>query len=178
MGNIKRPFRVVKYQSEWAKTYQREKNVISRVFGKDALRIEHIGSTSVPGIWAKPQVDILVLVHDLKRVAKYIKGLTAKGYTYRPNYIDHLTEEYFTKDAPSGERLVSLHIKLKDDQSALSNVYFRDYLRLHPKDRDKYSKAKLLSYREHKNDPMSYHTGKKKVLGALVKKAQKWYESA
>ena len=77
-----RPYTVVPYDPNWVLIYGKEKEIISNVFGEIALRIEHIGSTSVEGIWAKPQVDILVIVEDSSQVDDLIKPMLAQGYNY------------------------------------------------------------------------------------------------
>lgn len=156
--------------------YEKERTIISGVFGKTALAIEHIGSTAVPGIWAKPQIDILVMVENLNQVDKFIDRMIAKGYNYHNDSVVP-GEKYFTRDIPGGERLVSVHVCDKNNQRSTASVYFRDYLRSHPEDRDLYSEAKLRAYNNGKTNRIDYPAGKKDVLISLIEKAKKWHEA-
>lgn len=171
-----RPYTVVPYDPNWVLIYGKEKEIISNVFGEIALRIEHIGSTSVEGIWAKPQVDILVIVEDSSQVDDLIKPMLAQGYNYHEDFLE-FDEHYFTRDEPSGERTVSIHVRPKDNPESISPIYFRDYLRSHPEERDLYSEEKRRSYNEGKTDRVEYSKIKKEVLEQLKERAKKWYET-
>lgn len=104
-----RSYTVVPYNKEWAEKYEQEQKIIASIFGKKAVRIEHIGSTSIEGMWAKPQIDILVIVDDLSAVDDIIISMESKGYVYEEDF-NKYNERYFTRDAPSGERSVSVHV--------------------------------------------------------------------
>jgi len=168
-----RPYSVVPYNPQWAERYEEEKKIIAGIFKENALRIEHIGSTSVEGMWAKPQIDVLVTVEDLQMVDKFIDQMESKGYVYQADFNKH-NERYFTRDVSSGERLVSVHIMQKDNPKAPSLIYLREYLQQNPKDRDLYSRIKKEAY-ESGVDRAEYPERKKEVLDAMIKRAEEWH---
>ena len=167
-----RPYSVMPYNKEWAKKYKQEQKIIAGIFGDVAVSIEHIGSTSVEGMWAKPQIDILVIVNDLYLVDSLISKMETEGYTYQEDF-NKYDERYFTRDADSGERLVSVHVTKQDNREAQSHIYLRDYLRVHPQERELYSKVKREAYESGAN-LAEYPSKKKEVLLELLEKAKKW----
>ena len=169
-----RPYTVVPYNKTWAKKYEQEKKIIVRLFGKKASRIEHVGSTSVEGMWAKPQIDILVIVDDLSVADSLIAQMGSKGYEYQPDF-NKYSERYFIRDAPSGERLISIHVMQSDNPQALSHIHFRDYLQEHRPERDLYSQVKREAY-ESGVDRAEYPKRKKEILSDLLERAKQWYD--
>ncbi len=169
-----RPYAVVPYDPGWVVKFENEKKILADIFKNKALGIEHIGSTSVPGAWAKPQIDILVTVKNLDVVNDVItKKMEKKGYTYEPNFFTTHEEKYFARDAASGERTVSVHILPEGDPQAIDHVNFRDYLRIHPEERNLYSKTKRKAYESGANR-IEYPERKKEVLVELLKKSKEW----
>ena len=168
-----RPYSVLAYDEEWVKRFEAERAVLSRVFGQRALSIEHIGSTSVPGMWAKPQIDIQITVNDLKDVDELIPFVETEGYAYHGKDSELFGEKYFIKDAESGERLVSVHVRQASSPQALTAIIFRDYLRSHPEKRELYSKTKRDVY-ESGADRVEYPKRKKEVLLEMIKRAEEW----
>ncbi|MFH0873736.1 MAG: GrpB family protein [Candidatus Komeilibacteria bacterium] len=168
-----RPYSVMPYQKDWPKQYNHEEKIINRVFGELAVSIEHIGSTSVEGMWAKPQIDILVIVNDLNTVDPLIQLMESQGYNYQPEFCK-FNERYFTRDAPSGERLVSVHVMQPDNPEAQSHIYLREYLKSHPEEREIYSRVKKEAY-ESGADRLEYPQKKQKVLTKILAAAKKWY---
>ena len=169
-----RPYVVVPYSNEWTKKYEQEQKIIAGIFGKKALRIEHIGSTSVKKMWAKPQIDILVVVDDLHTADGLIAQMESKGYVYQEDF-NKYHERYFTRDAPSGERLVSIHVMQPENSQTLSHIYLREYLRQHPQERNLYSQVKREAY-ESGVGRVEYPRRKREVLNAILKRARKWHD--
>lgn len=169
-----RPYAVVPHNKEWVKKYKQEQKIIASIFGEKALHIEHIGSTSIEGMWAKPQIDILVVVDDLSAINGMITQMESRGYVYQEDF-NKYNERYFTRDVPSGERLVSIHVMDQDNPQALSHIYLRDYLREHPQERELYSRVKREAY-ESGVDRAEYPEIKREVLIGLLERARKWYD--
>jgi len=93
-GPEKRPVVIVDYRSEWAARFARERHRIAAALGPAAMRIDHIGSTAVPGLAAKPIVDIDVSVADVEQETIYLPALERTGYRLRvreagPPYAAH-----------------------------------------------------------------------------------------
>ena len=169
-----RPYTVVPYDPKWPKNYEHEKNIISKIFGKQAQDIQHIGSTSVKGMWAKPQIDILVIVDNLDTVDNVMIQMQSAGYAYQPDFFTKHNEKYFVRDAPSGQRLVSVHVMQKNDPKALSHICFRNYLREHPTERELYSQIKKRAYESGLNR-VEYPKMKRVVLTTMLERANNWY---
>jgi|AntAceMinimDraft_9_1070365.scaffolds.fasta_scaffold28725_1 GrpB-like predicted nucleotidyltransferase (UPF0157 family) len=169
-----RPYSVEPYNPEWVQKYEKEKEIIKNILGDKVLSIEHIGSTSVKGMWAKPQIDILVIVELLKDVDDFKEEMEEAGYIYEEKF-EKYNERYFTRDASSGERLVSIHIREKNNPQNTPLLYFRDYLRAHPEAAKEYSEVKRKAY-EKGADRVEYIKEKRDVFKKLLKKAKEWYE--
>lgn len=170
MEQKERPYSVIPYNPKWKKDYEKEREILKNIFKKKALMIEHIGSTSIKGMWAKPQIDILVVINKFQEADNLIKKMESKGYTYQKNYLKN--QRYFARDAPTGERLTSIHILKKNNPEVLSDIYFRDYLRKHPEEIKRYSKIKKDAYKSGINRA-EYPKRKREIIKDLLEKAKK-----
>jgi GrpB-like predicted nucleotidyltransferase (UPF0157 family) len=122
----------------WAALYERLAGEIRGALGERVLGIEHIGSTSVPGLPAKPVIDITMTVADSADEAAYLPDLERLGYVLRvrePNWHEH-------RCLNMSEPRVNLHVFGSDDAELVRHVMFRDWLRDHPADRELYAAAK------------------------------------
>ena len=163
------------YDPAWPKLFQDKARRLRAILGQDALSIEHVGSTSIPGTVAKPQVDILVTVTDLAKARSYYSALADAGFT--PRGEAGMGEEYFTEDA-GDKRLTSVHVLPAGHAEAVEMVQLRDYLRAHPADRDRYVALKQRLQRRHTHDYVAYLKGKKHLLTELRALARQWAESS
>ncbi len=93
IGQNKRDFKLVPYQNEWVDLFNQEAELLKSVLGENALLIEHVGSTSIPGMPAKAIIDIMVAVPTLIRSSALILGLDSIGFTYKP--FDTIPERMF-----------------------------------------------------------------------------------
>ncbi len=175
-----RPYSVESYNPKWKEIFETEKEKLSEVFGHLAIEIEHIGSTSVPRMFAKPQIDIMVVVNNFDFINdEFVKRMEEVDYSYRGTFSagkddSDLNEEYFVRDGEEGERLISLHVIKEDCSKISSHLSLRDYLRKHPEDRDLYSSVKRKSFEEGA-DRVEYSKRKKDTVLGLLAKAKKWY---
>lgn len=127
---------VVPYNSQWPSMYELEKNAIFSALGNHCLCIHHIGSTSIPGISAKPTIDIIVAATD-RNIA--ISSLKKIGYQYAGEWNIPFQCAFIKR----GEINVNLHLFLDKNHPELEfNLKFRDYLRNNPNIRDQYSALK------------------------------------
>lgn len=173
MDKKDRPYRVVEYDPNWVIQFNNERENLQKAFGQTALDIQHIGSTSIPDIWAKPQIDILITTPSLEEVDKVKNNIENAGYTHEVDF-DKFNTRVFYKAKESEERLVTVHVLAIDDPRAKQYIHFREYLCSHPEERDLYSKAKRDSFNEGKTDRVAYSAGKKAVLTQLLERAAKW----
>lgn len=126
---------VVSYQPEWPLMFKEEASNIRNVLMHNCVDVHHIGSTSVPGLAAKPIIDIMVVVHDLKLCIKPLEGL---GYVYKGE-VNTPLRFYFNRK--EGLR-VNLHVVEPDHGFIKLNLGFRDYLKQHADVRLAYEKLK------------------------------------
>ncbi len=167
-----RKVKVLPYKVEWKERFISEKADLKKVLPKDSI-IHHIGSTSVEGLAAKPIIDILVEVHSLKEVdgisSSFLTlGFIGKGENGIPN------RRYFYKDE-SGQRTVHLHIFTKGSYEVTRHIAFRDFLRSHKTEAEKYGELKLKLSKQYPSDMESYIQGKDEFVKELEKRAVNWY---
>ena len=129
---------LAEYDSRWPDLFQREANRISAALGARALQIEHTGSTAVPGLAAKPVIDMLLVVRDSADEQAYAPELQDAGYTLRFREVNWHEHRLF--NGPDTE--VNLHVFSHGCPEIDRILRFRDWLRSHPEDRDRYAQAK------------------------------------
>ena len=133
---------LVDYDPRWPIQFGQEKARILSAIGSKVVAIEHYGSTAVPGLEAKPVIDILIAVHHLDDVNEFIEPLRELGYEYRPiNEVLILGTRYFRRGASGAN---THHIRVVEAGSDLWRQYllFRDYLRGHLEEARRYAQLK------------------------------------
>jgi GrpB-like predicted nucleotidyltransferase (UPF0157 family) len=132
------PVTLVDYDPAWPALFEREANRIRAALGDTVVRLEHTGSTSVPGLAAKPIIDITLIVPDSADEAAYLPQLEAEGYVLRirePHWHEHRVLKGPDTD-------VNLHVFSPGSVELERMVGFRDWLRAHPDDRELYERTK------------------------------------
>lgn len=133
------------YNPIWPKLFAEEKEKIQLALGKIATHIEHIGSTAIPGIYAKPIIDILVGINSLDIFTNYhINKLETLGYVYRPDFESELPfRRYFQKNDAAGNRTHQIHLVNYPSAWWERHILFRNYLRQHSNYAKEYETHKL-----------------------------------
>ncbi|HEX6131529.1 MAG TPA: GrpB family protein [Actinomycetota bacterium] len=154
-----RPFEVVDPDPRWPARFDEEAARIRGALGDVALRIEHVGSTAVPGLPAKPVIDVQVSVASLSPRERWRDPLVAAGYRYvlDPTAIDR---ELLVREAPDGTRLANVHLTLAGSDWERRHLAFRDHLRATPEDRDAYGRLKRDLAARHHRDLHTYSEAK------------------
>jgi GrpB-like predicted nucleotidyltransferase (UPF0157 family) len=129
---------VAEYDPEWPTLYERERKRIEHALGSAALRIEHIGSTSVPGLAAKPVIDIVLVVADSSREARYLLALEEAGYILRVREPDWYEHRMLVRE----DVRVHVHVFSEGCEEIQKMVGFRDRLRTNDADRELYERTK------------------------------------
>ena len=130
IGQHKRNLAVVPYQSGWKELFEREEDILLGALGDKALSIEHNGSTSIPGMAAKPIIDIMVAVASLAQGAKLIPAVEGLGYEYKPH--DTIPERlFFAKESTPEYRTHHLNLTPLESSFWKNQIVFHDYLRTH-----------------------------------------------
>src|SRR3954451_4148512 len=126
---------LVEYDPAWPRHFAREAARIEQALGDGALRIEHVGSTSVPGLIAKPIVDILLVVADSADEAAYVPALEAAGYVLRIREPDWHEHRVFK----GPDTAINLHVFTVGSNEIERLLLLRDRTRTHPAERDLYA---------------------------------------
>ena len=164
-GREKREIVIVDYDPSWPVRFERERKRVRRALGAAALRVEHIGSTAVPGLAAKPIVDLLVVVTDAVDDGVTVTSLEAAGYELRVCEPGH-------RMFRTPERDVHVHVWGAADSEVTRHLRFRDRLRESPTDRDAYERLKReLSTREW-GDMNEYADAKATLIAAILARAE------
>nr|WP_126601947.1 GrpB family protein [Dictyobacter aurantiacus] len=129
---------IVDYDAEWPLLFEREAEYIRTALGERALAIEHAGSTSVPGLAAKPIIDIVLVVEDTADEPAYVSALEAASYVLRIREPDWYKHRMFKRPGAS----VNLHVFSQGCPEIERMLSFRDWLRSHPDDRQMYEQTK------------------------------------
>lgn len=168
------PIILSEYRAEWAKFYEQEKDTIISALGTNNMyRINHIGSTSVPGLIAKPTIDILLEIPTDADIPSLTAALISAGYicnTQPNNPAPHLM--FMKGYTPQGFRgqAVHLHVRFPGDWDEL---YFRDYLRSHPETAKSYGKLKQNLQLRYEHDRDAYTEAKTDFIHEATRLARK-----
>ncbi|QDE72605.1 GrpB family protein [Myxococcus xanthus] len=153
---------VVPYDAGWPTRYAELAVAIQGVMGASAMQVEHVGSTAVPGLPAKPIIDIDLIVADPTREDDYVPALESLGYDLiirEPSWHQH---RCLRLAAPR----VNLHVFGPDCPEVIRHVMFRDWLREHDDDRQRYAAVKYTSA-EGMDDVVEYNRRKEPVIRDL-----------
>lgn len=169
-----RKFELKEYNAGWVQEFDRKAQVLKQIFRDELLEIHHIGSTSIPGMIAKPQIDILIFVKDFSKVKGLYKQMSKAGFTPRGTEYVGIGDEYFTEDSVDGTRLASIHVFQKGHAKSEDILNFRNYLRTHKKDKDLYASVKKDLYIKYLDNYAKYDSGKANVIQEIKKRVEKW----
>jgi GrpB-like predicted nucleotidyltransferase (UPF0157 family) len=166
LGLDRAAVRVVPHRPEWAELFAQEAARLRAALGDAVLAVEHTGSTSVPGLAAKPILDLAASVPSLPEARALFPALRALGYTHRedPEIPERL---YFVKGPP--ERRTH-HLSLAEPTSRFwrEHLRFRDLLRADPALAAKYAQLKLDLARRHPAGRPAYQPGKQSFIDAAL----------
>ena len=156
------------YDPSWAEEFEREKTLIQPIFGKH--KVFHTGSTSVPGLAAKPIVDMLVGLGSLAEFEQYRAQLETLGYVSMPER--EKSWEIFIPKGPDDARTHYLHVLVKGSPEYKNILYFRNYLRAHPEVRDAYAALKHDLAAKYPDDRPSYTAAKHDFIEGVIEHAR------
>jgi GrpB-like predicted nucleotidyltransferase (UPF0157 family) len=166
------PISLTNYDNNWTMLYKKEKIILERIFG-ESIKIEHIGSTAIVGLVAKPTIDILIEKPKKMSNEQIINKMIENGYIHMKEQNRHLM---FVKGySSSGLEKESYHIHMGPiNQDWLwDRVYFRDFLNKNPEEAIKYEKLKKDLALKYKNDREAYTEGKAKYINKITENAKK-----
>jgi len=164
------PIEIVAYDPAWPARFQSWRGRLAEVLGDAALRIQHVGSTAVPDLAAKPVIDILVTVPDPDLEGSYVPAIESLGVQFRSRDDLH---RYFRPFAGL-PREVQVHVCATGSNWERRHLLFRDYLRAVESAREAYLAAKLEAARRWRDDRIAYADAKTDVIGRLIERAERW----
>ncbi|MFD7566771.1 GrpB family protein [Streptomyces tendae] len=153
------------YNARWPEVYRRHRRRILDALAGADVEVEHIGSTSVPGLAAKPIVDIVVAVPDITAEEDYLDGLLAAGYELRVREPGHRLVRTPARD-------VHVHVYERGDAAVHEYLLLRDHLRTHADDRALYESVKRDLIGRRWNDMNDYADAKSDVILAIKTRAR------
>ena len=171
---INRKYSLSEYDPNWISKFNSIKELLLKVFGDKALKIEHVGSTSVQGMKAKPLIDVLVIVEKLELFEKEKELMIEAGYEW--HYYPDPEGLVFSKFGPDGEKLEDIQICEESSPWVRQFIVVRDYLRAHPEKAKEYSELKQKNIELHPNDYSAYRDAKAPFLEQLKQEAYLWEE--
>lgn len=157
------------YNVLWPKLYEREEERLSRILGDKIKRIEHVGSTSVPGLCAKPIIDILLVVDDSSVEDHYMPELLEAGYWLKirePEWFEHRMLKGPDTD-------INLHVFSQGASEIDKTLIFRDWLRKNETDRNLYADTKRQLAKRVWKYVQNYADAKSEVILDIMKRAQR-----
>jgi GrpB-like predicted nucleotidyltransferase (UPF0157 family) len=164
----KPPIQIMDYDPEWRVRYERERDRILAELGKRIVDIEHIGSTAVAELPAKPVIDIMPGVPASADIHHCIDGMQRLGYEYVPD--DTIPDRlFFRRGYP--ERKLHVHVVEKDGDFWRRHIAFRDYLRAHRDVADEYAVLKRKLAEQYPHDSLAYTDGKTEFILGIEEKA-------
>lgn len=174
------PITVVPYDTNWVSIFENEKETIVKILGSEiALSVEHIGSTAVPNLSAKPTIDILVEIPKEAGIKDLIiSKMTQNNYLHMKEQINHLV---FAKGySPTGLEKISFHVHMgtKEQDFLWDRIYFRDFLRLNPSVANEYEQLKLMLAETYKHDREAYTESKNEFISKITNLAKERIKKA
>lgn len=164
------PVEVVEYDPAWPERFERLREQLANVLGPVAQRIEHVGSTAVPGLAAKPVVDVQVSVAEIEDEAAYVPGIESLGFGLRYRAPDW---RYF-RPRPGLPRLAQVHVNPTGGERERAHLLFRDYLRAHRDRAAEYAVLKRSLAPRFGRDRIGYTDAKEPFIEETLRRAEEW----
>jgi GrpB-like predicted nucleotidyltransferase (UPF0157 family) len=165
---------VVPYDHHWPELFVQLGTTLRNELRETALRIDHIGSTSVPGLDAKPIIDMQISVIAFEPLAAYRLPLERLGFLFRADNPER-TKRYF-REAP-GQRRTHIHVRRAGSWAEQFALLFRDYLRANPEDARAYATLKYQLAEHYRDDRHAYSDAKTPFIWEIMKKADAWSQA-
>jgi GrpB-like predicted nucleotidyltransferase (UPF0157 family) len=170
--HLSKPIVIREYDPYWPQLYAVEERQLWQILSSSAVQIEHIGSTSVPGLAAKPSIDSSIAVRDLADASVCVPALGDLGYVEVA--INPIFQRRLFCKGSYNEGTHHLHFTVHGSVVWAEPLLFRDYLRGHPGAAAWYQQVKRDSAAKHQNDLNGYHDEKAGCVVALMEQARAW----
>jgi GrpB-like predicted nucleotidyltransferase (UPF0157 family) len=159
---------IVDYDPQWPSTFDAAGDKLVRLLGGGVVEISHVGSTSIPGLCAKPKIDVDVVLYAEEAIPAGIEILERSGYTFHGNKYNDGMWAFTTGRGSFGERV---YLCGPGNITHQKRILFRDYLRTHPDEAAIYGELKRRLAAEASDDWDYYTSGKGPYVASIVRKA-------
>ncbi|MCW3046873.1 MAG: hypothetical protein JWO74_1157 [Solirubrobacterales bacterium] len=163
---------IIEHDPAWAVRAQDELHRLAEALGPVAVRLDHVGSTVVPGLAAKPIMDLQLSVAALEPRARYVGPLERLGYLFVPE--PDSPDFHFFARPPSRPRSHHLHVCQSGSEHEARHLAVRDFLRANGDEAARYAALKRDLVRKHPQDRLAYIAGKERYMGDLEARALRW----
>lgn len=164
--------RIVDSDAAWPAMAEGEMHRIGRALGPVAVRLEHVGSTAVPGLAAKPILDLQVSVDAIEPGGRYVVPLGRLGYLFVP--APESPDYHFFARPAQRPRTHHVHVCQAGSEHELRHLAVRDFLRARPDEAARYAALKRRLVAKHPQDRLAYIAGKDRYVAALEARALAW----
>ncbi|WP_187366955.1 GrpB family protein [Bacillus andreraoultii] len=161
------PITLTEYDPHWSELFEREASRVRSILGDKIIQLEHVGSTSVPGLCAKPIIDMLMVVKDSADEPSYVPALEAAGYILRVREPDWFEHRLFK--GPDTD--INLHVFSSGTSEIDRMLHFRDWLRSNEADREKYAKVKQDLAKKKWSHVQNYADAKTSIVQEIMGRA-------
>ncbi len=171
MDQKKREITVERYNEVWVELYNLEADALRSVLDDEIVEIHHIGSTSIPGMAAKPVIDLMISVKNIEAIDAYDHAMESLGYTVKGSFgIEG--RRFYLKGVY--DRSHHVHIFQQGNSELKRHLDFRDFMLAHPEEVENYSYLKLELSKTFKNDVEAYIGGKHDYIQNIDRRAEVW----
>lgn len=167
------PYTLSDYSPSWPVAFEQEATRLRALLGADLVAIHHIGSTSVPGLIAKPVIDLMPVTHDIQRIDYHTPELQHAGYESKGEF--GLPGRRFFIKQSGGWRSHHIHIYQVGNPEVERHLAFCAFLRSHASMRQAYSDLKQILHSRYPNDRDAYSLGKEPWINHIEPQALEWY---
>lgn len=170
---------IVPYNPIWPQIFELEKACLNEALGDHALSIQHMGSTSVPGLGAKPIIDMMIAVRSLVEADQFcIQPIVSLGYEYVKEFEQETPmRRYFRKDNAQGARTHHIHMVVINSDWWVNHLLFRDYLRANAETRRAYEAHKRQLAELEWKSGSDYANAKTDFILKTMEEARAWRQS-
>ena len=162
------------YNPLWKEDYLKEEKLLKEVLKDRIIEIEHIGSTSIEGLKAKPVIDILIVIKSLDEISEIEEIL--KDYDYTNRGQQGVPDRYFFAKGPEDARTHYIHFTEPNSNTYVNQVYFKKYLIEHPEYIEKYCSLKQELASKYADERPKYTAGKNDFIKNVIELAKEEYD--
>ncbi len=161
---------MVPHNPEWRQAFRQEAEQIAAALDEDVVTVHHMGSTAIPGIYAKPVLDMLLVVRSVEALDEKQSEIEALGYEARGEY-GIPGRRFYHRDNSQGDRTHQIHAFKVGSPQIARHLAFRDYMIAHPKAAQEYSDLKRELAAKHPSDIEAYMDGKDAFIQEIDRQA-------